>query len=307
MVINKQKALLCLFCLMIISIACNTIWEKRQFDSSEFSSMIDTYFYYYGEYPSSLDSFLDFYKNQDSINATIKYLSERKYGINWSLNNKTVLEEELLVEEKGDTLFWHSSKKHLSYLDDLINSYEVDYLEYPESLDDLINYDQATKGMKDESFERCIAATLSYLEMFNDQLTWQKNDSLFLLTTNTDTISCRIGPSRGVSICWSDNLREKSVFLFFDKYGTAVINDDLLTSFKRGLQEIRKKYKDEQFNVSDYHIIQYFTSSGLSPFCEEDTIALDIEWFRDVEPYLERFTSENELEKVIFVSAPYKL
>lgn len=272
----------------------------------ELLSMIDTYFYHYGEYPYSLESFLAFYDGKDSVNATITYFSERERNINWTLNNKSVLNEELLVEEKGDTLLWFSGKKHLPYFDDLIDGYEHDYLEYPQSLNDLINYDRATRGMKEESFDRCIVATLRYLEKYKDQLGWQSNDSLFLLTAGSDTITYRFGPSYGASICESDDWAEKVVFLFFDKEGTAVFSDDIILSFKKGFQEIRKTYKNDYFNVSDYHILKYTTKEGLQKLCKSDTLSLNTEWFTDVDSFLRQFTSEYELEKVIFVSAPYK-
>ena len=272
----------------------------------ELSSMIVDYFYHYGEYPNSLENFLAFYDGKDSVNSTITYLSERGRNINWSLNNISVLNEELLVEENGDTLLWFSGKKHLSYFDDLINGYEHDYLEYPQSLNDLINYDRATRGMKEESFDRCIVATLNYLEKYQDQLSWQTSDTMFLLTTGSDTITCRIGPSYGVSICESDHWREKVLFLFFDNEGVVVFNDELMISFKKGLQEIRKSYKDECFDTSDYHILRYTTGEKLQLFYPNDTLSLNTEWFNDVDTYLRQFTTKHKLGKVIFVSVPYR-
>lgn len=292
-----------ILCWAFLLTSCNTI---KEFDSKEFSSLVDTYFYHYGEYPHSLESFLAFYNNMDSVNTTITNLSERERNISWTLNNKSVLNEELLVKEKGDTLLWFSGKNHLSYFDDLIDGYEHDYLEYPQSLNDLINYDRATRGMKEESFDRCIVATLGYLEKYNDQLIWQSNDSLFLLTAGSDTITYRFGPSYGASICESDDWAEKVVFLFFDKEGIAVFSDDMMVSFKKGLQEIRKTYKNNSFNVSDYHILKYTTKEGLQKLCKNDALSLNTEWFTDVDTYLSQFTSEYELGKVIFVSASYE-
>ena len=268
--------------------------------------MVDAYFYHYGEYPNSLENFLAFYDGKDSVNATITYLSERERKINWTLNNQSFLYEELLVEENGDTLFLFSGKKHLPYFDDLIDGYGHDYLEYPQSLNYLINYERATKGMKEESFDRCIVATLRYLEKYKDQLRWQSNDSLFLITAGIDTITYRFGPSYGVSICESDDWAEKVVFLFFDKEGTAVFSDDMMVSFKKGLQEIRKAYQNDYFNVSDYHILKYTTKEGLQELCKNDTLSLNTLWFTDVDTYLRRFTSEYGLGKIIFVSAPYR-
>lgn len=272
----------------------------------ELLSMIDDYFYHYGECPYSLDNLLVFYDGKDSVNATIAYLTERKHYINWKLYHKSILEEELLIEEVGDTLLWFSGEKHLSYLDDLINGYEKDYLEYPASLEDLIDYDQATRGKKEASFDRCIGGTLVYLEKFRDQLTWHRNDSLFLLMAGSDTISCRIGPSCGVSICESDNWRDKNVFLFYNKERIIVFDEDLLAKFKSGLQEIRKSYKEDQFELSDWHILKYTTNEGIVLFCKDDPLSLDTEWFKDLGSYLRQFTKEHELGKVIFVSAPYR-
>lgn len=299
----NTKIIRLILCLIAFFPSCKTI---NKFDSKELSSLIDKYFYYYGEKPSSLEDFLDFYNRQDSINATITYLIEKKRNIEWILSNRNVLEEDLLIKEKLDTLLWSSSKKHLSYFDDLIDGYEHDYLEYPQSLNDLINYDRATRGMKEESFDRCIVATLRYLEKFKDRLKWQSNDSLFLLTEGSDTITYRFGPSYGASICESDDWAEKVVFLFFDKEGTAVFSDDMMVLFKKGLQEIRKTYKNDSFNVSNYHILKYTTKEGLQKLCKNDALSLNTEWFTDVDTYLRQFTSEYELGKVIFVSASYE-
>lgn len=289
-------------CLAFIFNACNT---TKQIDSKELSSLIDTYYYHFGENPSDLESFLAFYNNLDSVNATIIYLTERKTNINWKLNNKSVLEEELVIREKEDTLIWFSRNKHLSFLNDLINGYEQTYLEYPKSLIDLINYDRVTRGMKEESFDRCIVATLEYLEKYNDQLKWQTSDSMFLLTAGTDTITYRIGLSYGLSICESDYWKDKVLFLFYDNEGTVVFNEELLISFKKGLQEIRKTFQDECFDNADYHILQYTTDKGLQRFCANDTLSLNTEWFKDVDTYLRQFTINHELGKVIFVSVPF--
>ncbi len=306
LVMEAIKSILCLLLIIIINVSCDKKGRIISFDSFELSSMIDGYFYYYGEYPSSLNDFLTFYNTQDSVNTTITHLLERKKDISWELKNRSVLNEELLIKDRNDTLFWFSKKKHLSYLDDLINGYEKDYLDYPVSLKDLIDYEQATKGLKEESFDRCITATLKYLQQYSDQLTWQKSDSLFLLTTGSDTISCRIGPSFGISICESDNWREKTVVLFYDKEKTVVFNKELEVSFKTGLQKIRSFYKNESFDKSDYHILQYTTSEGLQRYCNCDTLSLDTEWFTDIDAFLCMFSANFELDKIIFTSPPYR-
>jgi hypothetical protein len=295
-----------LFFLALILVSCNETGNNNQINTLELSSMIDGYYNQYGEYPSSLDTFLSYFSDLDSINPTIMHLQTKQQNINWTLINKSVLEEELLVEEKGDTIFWFYGKKHLSYLDDLINGYEKDYLEYPASLEDLIDYDQATKGKKEESFDRCIVGTLMYLDKFSNQLTWHRDDSSFFLMAGSDTISCRIGPSYGVSICESDNWRDKNMFLFYNKERMIVFDENLLTKFKLGLQEIRKSYKEDQFDLSDWHFLQFTSNEGLKLFCKDDPLSLDTEWFKDVSDYLRQFTTEHELGKVIFVSAPYR-
>lgn len=299
----KRNALLFL---ALIFVSCNKSGNNNQINTLELSSMIEGYYYQYGEYPSSIDSFLSYFLDMDSINSTITHLRTKRQNISWTLINKSVLEEELLVEEKGDTIFWYSGEKHLSYLDDLINCYEKDYLEYPASLEDLMDYDQATRGKKEDSFDRCIGGTLMYLEKFSDQLTWHRTDSLFLLMAGSDTISCRIGPSCGISICESDNWRDKNVFLFYNKEKIIVFDENLLAKFKSGLQEICKSYKEDQFDISDWHILKYTTNEGLMLFCKDDPLSLDTEWFKDLESYLRQFTTEHELGKVIFVSAPYR-
>lgn len=302
--IKKNK--LSLFCLVLFLSSCNTLRIKEQCDKLELSSMVNDYYYHYGEYPSSLDAILLYYEVQDSVNATINYLYKRKQDIDWTLNNQDVIKEELVIKEKEDTLFWYSGKKHLPYLDDLINGYEKDYLEYPSSLYDLVNYNHATKGKKEEAFDRCIDATLSHLEKYNDKLIWKKNDSLFLLEVGNDTISCRIGPSYESYICESAYWKEKVVFLFFDNNGVGIFNDDMLISFKKGLQELRKTYKDNNLDHSDYHVLLYTTTGGLQLYCKNDTLLLNTEWFNDVETYLKQFSLEHNIWKIVFISPSYR-
>ena len=223
----------------------------------------------------------------------------------WSLSNTSIVQEELTIKIKGKVLFHHFGNKHFSFLDDLIDSYERHYLEYPGSLNDLINYDRATKGTKEELFDRCITHTLEYIEKVDNQINWTSNDTLFLMISDCDTIDYRIGPSLRNSICSSNYWREKLVYLFYDEDIVYLPNEELENFFKWGLKEICNNYKVEQVEMSKYHLLRYEPEDGLKLLCKNDSIALDTEWFHDIEGYLYAFCSEHGLGRVVFASPSY--
>lgn len=299
MEIIRKKCNLIGFILCLLLCTCSdNIYNKL--DSVELHSMIDDYYYYYGEYPNSAKCLLEYFNDMDSINVTTNYLNKQKNNISWTLNNPSVLDEELLIKEKQDTILWICGKKHLSFFDNLINSYERVYLDYPSSLDDLICYDKTTRGIKEDVFDRCIPLTLNYLERNKEQLTWQKNDTLLLILTGNDTVSCRIGPSLGISICQTKLGRCNRLSLFFDIQGKTVISEDLTKAFKSGIQEICQQSKDEFFESLEFHILQYQVNEGLTDFCKDDTAVLKSPWFIEVHGFLEQFAPEHGLGRIVF-------
>lgn len=303
MVNNKKYHTLLSIVFCIAFFSCNTTIDTE--DKESLSSLLDGYFYYYGEYPSSVDSFLSYYEAQDSAIFILSYIENNKKDIIWSLSNPSIVQEELTIKIKGQVLFHHFWEKHFSFLDDLIDSYERDYLEYPRSLKDLINYDKATKGTKEELFDRCIIHTLEYLEKVDNQITWTSNDTLFLMISDSDTIDYRIGPSLKNSICSSNYWREKFVYLFYDEEIVYIPNEKLGNIFKCGLKALCNKYSVEQVEISKYHILIYEPENGLKLLCKNDSIDIDTEWFHDIEGYLYSFCSEHGLGRVIFASPSY--
>lgn len=292
-----------LLCLLFVSCGSS---RSSSYNFDEFASMVEGYFLYYGEYPSVIDSLISFYEKQGNSNATLSFLEENKKTIRWDLRHPTILQEEVILTYKRDTLYEYSGKKHLSYLWNILELYSHDYLEYPKSLEDLVCFHKATENYKDDEFNRAIVRTLEYLQEYDDQITWVSNNELFLMKSGDDTIVCRIGPSFGTSLCSTDNWREKWVYLFYDEQGVYVPGEELTKELKMGLQEIRKGYKLEQFDISEYHILYYTEIEGLQSFCKDDEVTLDTEWFLDIKAFLVEFCSSHSLGKVIFTSPPYR-
>lgn len=300
------KVVLWVLILNLAFVSCSNS-KDGSVNKEELSAMIDGYYYYFGEYPSSIDSLITYYDNLDSSNATISFLKNKRNNILWNLYNPSVLQEKMVVKYTNDTLYYHQGEKRLSYLDNLIDNYEQAYLQYPQSLEDLIRFNAATKDLKKDLFDRCITRTLIYLQNFDEQIEWISDDELFLILSDNDTIDCRIGPSYHNIICSSNNWYEKNVFLFYDEHNVYVPNKELTIELKRELQNIRKDYKLENYDISDYHILNYTIQEGLQRFCKDDDISLNTEWFYDVEILLRSFCNEHGLVKVIFVSPSYQI
>lgn len=299
---NSPWALL----LFLIFMSCGSPQKSSSYSHDEFASMIEEYYSYYCEYPFVIDSLIVFCEKRGDSNATLSFLKKHKKIIRCDYSHPTVLQEEFFVTYKRDTLYEYIGEKHFSYLWNILELYSQDYLVYPKSLEDLICFHKATENCIGEEFNRSILRTLEYLQKYDDQITWISNDELFLMKSGNDTIACRIGPSYATSMCHTENWREKWIYLFYDKQGVYVPDEELTKELKSGLQEIRKGYKLEQFDISEYHILYYTEIEGLQRLCKDDDVALDTEWFFDVKSFLAKFCALHGLGKVVFTSPSFQ-
>jgi hypothetical protein len=77
--------------------------------------------------------------------------------------------------------------------------------------------------------------------------------------------------------------------------------------FKYGIKVLASYYSPVEEKELDIIIMVYTTEEGLRPFCCNDSIPVNSRWFTTLEKYVEAFSKENGLGKIVFGGVDLKV
>lgn len=264
------------------------------------------------DYPKSLDEFVmyaekhDNWKNQpikDSLQSTLTFLTEEKKHITWNFSYPTVTTMDLTILYYNDTIYRKSDKLLFPGLEVSLYSYNWYHLEYPDSIEELIAYDSLSHCLH-QGFFQCCDVTFDYLLKNKDKMVWRKGEGNILIMAGNDTIAYQ-GDDPQIQYCDDSVISNKNIFRFFDKKGRYAYSEELEKNVKTGLIQLRAKYINAPQEIIKWHVFEYTLESGLRPFCKNDDIKMDTDWFKSIEDYMYIFCCENDLSRVVFIAASY--
>ena len=267
------------------------------------------------DYPKSLEEFVSIYEDsdswketpmKDSVETTLSFLKKERNHIIWCFDHPTVTSMDLTVVYYNDTIYQKAGEWLFPGLDVSLLDYNKYYFEFPSSVEKLIAYDSLAKKDHD-GFYQCCDVTFDYLLRNKDNLDWQVIDEeRILIMSGNDTIAYQLGYYPQVFYCDDSAVSNKTIFRFFDNNGNYAHSKNVEKALKIGLSGLRKNYSITPFEQALWHIMVYTNENGLQPFCENDDLSLNTEWFHDVEDFMYKFCDEYSLGKVIFVSPSYQ-
>lgn len=259
-------------------------------------------------YPKSLDEFVSFAEEhddwkmetiKDSLQSTLMFLKKEKRNIVWNHSYPSVTTVNLVILYYGDTICRINEQLYFPGLDVSLYSYNWYHLEYPDSIEELIDYDSLSHCLH-QGFFQCCDVTFDYLLKNKDKIVWRKGDGDILIMAGNDTIAFQ-GDDSQIQYCDDSVISNKIVFRFFDVSGKYAYSEELEKNLKTRLTQLRAKYVIDSQQTTNWHVLEYIPESGLRQFCKNDDIKLDTKWFQEIETLLCRFCSEYDLGKVVFV------
>lgn len=277
--------------------------------------LMEKYFLWCGEYPSNIDSLLTFcgtfspedYEPTDSLAMAANFILKEKDNLKLEYLNPTVMTEKLVITMDGDTIVNMQQKKHLSFLWDILESFDYYCYDNPSSLDELIAFFEAIKGTENDAlFDRCVASTLRYLDKNRNRISWQSNDTMLLITSDNDTIDFRYGNYNPP--CSRYDWRKRYEFRYFDMKSVYIPDNDIDAEFRKGLKMLKEERNFVMPNEdrSQDPALVFTLDYGIQLYCENITADLDSEWFRGLADYCREFAERHGISKIIFASPCYQ-
>lgn len=177
----------------------------------------------------------------------------------------------------------------------LLSAYHHYYLEYPPTIEDLVVFDSLSNtGLKSNRFRN----TVDFLRNNNEKIGWITTDyDITVLFDNDTLIYYPAGDSQ--SICYSQCQSEKLLFRFFDSNNYYAYSEDIEKKFKYGIKALASNYSLIEEKEFDIIIMVYDTKEGLRPFCN-NSFPMNSMWFTTLEEYVEAFSKEYGLGKIVF-------
>ena len=264
------------------------------------------------EYPKTLAEFvsvskeIDIWENtcvKDSVETTLAFLEAEKEHIEWKFSHPTLTTMDLTILYYDDTIYRKTEQLWFKGIDVALYSYNCYYLEYPASIEELIEFDSLS-GCLHQGFYQCCDETFAFLLKNKDKISWEKGDGEILITLGEDTIDYQSYDSQ-VKYCDEFIAPKNKVFSFFDTMGRYAYSEETEKALKTGLTELSKNYVIDSFDQYPWHVVVFTQENGLQLFCNNDELSLETSWFHEVNDLLLDFCSKYGLGKVIFVSPSY--
>ena len=172
----------------------------------------------------------------------------------------------------------------------LIESYYLDYFDFPNNINDLIMYVEIYK------FPENFDATISKLKKNINKIFLVKVNGSLTITLEDSTIYETALRSPCEELSYNLPFYANKV-LCFDKNMHPITSDIIIDDFREGLKKIKKHYKkvEKTENTNKYLMIKFDSSEGLSLFCKDNIQLNEYDYFQEVKKYLMSFTSKYKL------------
>lgn len=309
-----MKKLIITIMMVFLSVSCKPSGMAHDYTNG-LKEVLEKYFNWYGEYPPCLDSLVAFcntfpienIESADSLSMTMDFIKKEWQNLRLDYSNPTVMTEYLVITMDGDTIVNMQQKKHLSFLWDILESFDYYCYDNPSSLDELIAFFEAIKGTENDAlFDRCVASTLRYLDKNRNRISWQSNDTMLLITSDNDTIDFRYGNYNPP--CSRYDWRKRYEFRYFDMKSVYIPDNDIDAEFRKGLKMLKeeKDFVMPNEDRSQDPALVFTLDKGLQLYCENITADMNSEWFKVLSEFCRNFAESHGIGKIIFASPCYQ-
>lgn len=291
--------------------SCSSSRLNIEKEGSGLNTMIDYYYYHFGDFPSSLDA-LEVFSNLhlydssfiDTAKITICNLKKNKNTIAWQLDD-TFPQNHLLITQNKDTLAFRINENRFPSLDDFIYSYTDCYGVFPSNACDLIAFRKAAlKVTKFMQFWEYDSLTVQNLQKCLDLgiLSWSVSEKGLIIKVHDDTLSNWSSNNQRNAFCYKTP--EDAFYFsprFFDSDNIYVFCDnDLYNDFRHHIRELYHLMNESNEAVGCWHFLIYTKERGLESLCENVDISTNNTWEAKVVEYVGSFAEENNFSKIIF-------
>lgn len=299
-----------LFFMLLVS--CKTYRIHGEEKNNGLDKMLDCYYYYFGDYPSSMNELIVFSNHGyydssfiDTANMTIRYLTQIKDEIIWQLDDEFP-NNHLLIYYSEDTLAFRINDNRFPSLNDFIYSYTDCYGCFPSNVHSLIEFRKAALEVtKFNHFWQYDSLTIRNIQKCQDLgiLSWTITEKDFIIKIDDDTIASWTGHEQKSGFCHT--LPEEISFFsprFFDSEDIYVFCDEnLYESFRHRIIELYYKKRNETNDGIDrWCIVQYTKDGGVESLCNDVDISTNNAWNNMIFDFVNEFAEKNNFSKIIF-------
>ena len=274
-------------------------WSKK-LDYLCLQGVLKDYFDCNLEYPNTVDELLFFYGNYSTDNGNdksfIRFIQQEKEKLQFRSNWINAWKEELAVVFDGDTIINMTDERDYFDLFLLASNYYYYNDDYPVSMDDLVIYDSLSKSDYRNNHNK---AMISFLSKHKQEIKLISSDYDMLIMMEKDTILYYPGGDVKAR-CYSSSPQYKLVYRFFDHQNHYAYTEELEKYFRYGIRVLALDFAPYEGDYSDVHLMVYTKENGLQPYCEDDDVRLDSDWFVVLEKYLKGFVCQYNLGRVVF-------
>ena len=273
---------------------------KKNYDYLCLQGVLKNYFDCNLEYPNTVDELLFFYGNYSTDNGNdksfIRFIQQEKEKLQFRSNWINAWKEELAVVFDGDTIINMTDERDYFDLFLLASNYYYYNDDYPVSMDDLVIYDSLSKSDYRNNHNK---AMISFLSKHKQEIKLISSDYDMLIMMEKDTILYYPGGDVKAR-CYSSSPQYKLVYRFFDHQNHYAYTEELEKYFRYGIRVLALDFAPYEGDYSDVHLMVYTKENGLQPYCEDDDVRLDSDWFVVLGKYLKGFLCQYDLGKVVF-------
>lgn len=315
---KKAVSTISSFLFVLLFASCSTCQMVGKEKLYGLDTMLDYYYFHFGDYPSLLDELIAFsdlklYDSSflDSANMTIQCLKQNRDEIIWQFDD-AFPNSHLLIINNNDTIAYRVNDNRFPSLDGFIYSYTDCYGELPFTASDLIAFRKAAlKATRYMQYWQYDSLTIRNLQKCQDMgiLYWSVVGKELIITVNDDVIAD-----------WSDNTQQngfcytlpKEVYYFsprfFDSNGVYVFCDKIIyDDFRHHIRDLYHKELDKTDNeMGQWGILQYTRDKGLESLCSDVNLSINNAWNKMVFEYVSLFAEKNNYSKIIFSCPCFK-
>lgn len=278
---------------------------------------VDHYYTINYEYPSSLDELLFFCKAnlsdlqsiEDSILIDYTYFKNNAEKISWIINDTLFPEQELIVLYEKDTLAYRTNEWRFPCIGFYNDAYVDCYLKEPESLECFLSFCYSCDSLEDVTnglYDKCNKVTLKNLKKCKqlESFQWINNNDELLILIGSDTV----WHHKNEALPCIDYLKPLFQPHYYDKTGQYVrLEEDVDREFRNNLRGLWYPYVNQSdAKEREYLTLVYGKTRGFYSFCKEDEIDSNIQYFKDMKEYLEKFMDNHGLSMVVFAAPAIK-
>ncbi len=311
---KKVVSTIASFLFVLLFASCNTCRIIGKEKLYGLNTMLDYYYYHFGDYPSTMSDLIDFSNLQfydssflDTAIVTIQYLKQNRDEIIWQLDD-AFPNNHLLIMKNNDTISYRINSNRFPSIDDFIVSYTDCYGELPSDANSLIAFRKAAlNSTRYMQFWQYDSLTICNFQKCQDLgvLSWLVSDKKLVIKVFDDTIADWSGDKQQNGFCYT--LPGEICYFsprFFDCNDIYVFCDEIIYEDFR--HQIGELYRNTDDSIRQWRFIQYTKSHGIESLCNDVDISTNNAWNKTVLEFVSFFAEKNGFSRIIFSCPGFK-